>query len=115
MNTKIRTLLKIGLTITMVVVFALYGISRSQGFLKGPQIAISSPINGTISSNSAVKITGRAKNISLLYLNGRKIFTNEDGLFEESLLLAHGYNIIEIKAQDKFNREIREIRRIVYK
>jgi len=51
------------------------------------------------------EIEGTAKNISEFYLNGRKVFTNENGVFKENLLLAKGINTIQIKAKDKFNHQ----------
>jgi hypothetical protein len=99
----------------LIFVFVVYGFIKAENFLLGPKIIINTPKDGQTFTNSAIEISGQASNISLLYLNGRQIFTNKSGEFKESLLLARGYNIIEIKAKDKFNREIKEIRELVLK
>jgi hypothetical protein len=104
-----------GIILILIFLFVIYGLFKAENFLSGPKIVIEAPKNGQTFTVSAVEIEGQAKNISLFYLNGRQIFTDKDGKFKESLLLARGYNIIELKAKDKFNREVKEIRELVLK
>ena len=99
----------------LIFFFIVYGLIKAGDFLLGPEISIEFPKNGFIFTSSDIEILGQARNISLLYLNGRQIFTDEKGNFKENLLLAKGYNIIEVEARDKFNREIKEIRELVLK
>lgn len=110
-----RLFFKIGIIIVLVVVFFFYAFFKAQTFLTGPKIEIEFPKNGEVVQNSDLEIAGTAKNISLLYLNGRQIFVDNQSRFKENLLLAKGYNIIEISAKDKFSREIKELREIVLK
>src|SRR3990167_856064 len=49
-----------------------------------------------------MKITGQAKNAKNLELNGREITIDQEGHFEEALALMTGYNMINIRAEDKF-------------
>jgi hypothetical protein len=104
-----------GIVLILIFFFIIYGLFKAENFLLGPKIVIETPKNGQTFTSSAVEIEGQAKNISLFYLNGRQIFTDKGGKFKESLLLARGYNIIEVKAKDKFNREVKEIRELVLK
>lgn len=106
---------KLGVILIFILIFAIYTFIKAENFLLGPTIIIDTPENGQTFSASDVTIRGWAKNISLLYLNGRQIFTDKDGSFKESLLLARGYNIIELEAKDKFNRNVKEKREIVLK
>ncbi len=48
------------------------------------------------------KITGNAKNAKILVLNGREISIDQAGNFDETISLLLGYNIITLKAEDKF-------------
>lgn len=112
---KVQIFIRIGILIILIAVFGIYGFYKTKDFLMGPKIILETPKNGEVLSNSYLTIDGTAKRISQLYLNGRQIFTDEDGKFNENLLLARGYNIIEVSAIDKFNREIREVRKIVIK
>jgi hypothetical protein len=104
-----------GLLILLIFSFGIFGLYKARDFLLGPKIVIESPSNGQTVSSSYLEIKGAAKNISLLYLNGRQIFTDQEGNFKENLLLARGYNIIEVSAKDKFNREARIKREVVLK
>lgn len=99
----------------LVIIFLFFGLYRARNFLEGPKIVIESPIDGQAVSSSYLEIKGVAKNVALLYLNGRQIFTDQNGNFKENLLLARGYNIIQIKADDKFNREVKIKREVVLK
>ena len=48
-------------------------------------------------------------------MNGRPIYTDENGDFEEELILASGLNIIELKARSRFGREFVEKRMVMVK
>lgn len=115
MQIKTQFWAKGGLVIVIIGIFAVYGLYISRNFLKGPQILIETPRKGEIIHNAYIEIKGKAKNISHLSLNGKQIFTDTEGNFKQNLLLANGYNIIEISAQDKFGRGIKERREIVLK
>lgn len=114
-NNRARTFLKLFAICALIAGFASYGLYKGKDFLTGPIITINSPRDGENISQSLVEITGEAKNISKITLNGRQIFTNGNGAFRENLLLAAGYNIIEVSAKDKFGREVKEKREIILK
>lgn len=82
-----------------------YAYYRTKDLIAGPIITIESPaMIGTVHS-SITEIQGRIKNANQVTLNDRKIYVNEAGEFREKLLLAEGYNIISIKAEDRFKRK----------
>lgn len=58
--------------------------------------------DGTKVTDSVMKVAGNAKNAISLVLNGREISINHDGDFDETIALLSGYNIVNIKAIDKF-------------
>lgn len=84
-------------------------------FVAGPGIEIISPVNGSVSQEKLVLLNGVATRISYISLNGRPILVNEEGHFNESLLLNPGYNIITLEAKDKFDRSITKKIELVYK
>lgn len=110
-----ETFNRLGIILICILIFVIYGLFKAGSFLTGPKVVIETPQNGRIFSSSDVEVRGWAKNVSLLYLNGRQIFTDQKGNFKETVLLARGYNIVELKAKDKFGREIRELRELVLK
>lgn len=115
MNTRIQLFLKIGIIIILVLAFGIYGLYKAHVFLAGPKITIESPENGQVFQNSYITVAGKASDIASIFLDGRRIFVDESGNFKENLLLARGYNIIEVRAVDKFGRKIAERREVVLK
>ncbi|GMQ95416.1 MAG: hypothetical protein BMS9Abin13_529 [Patescibacteria group bacterium] len=112
---KAKLFLKIFLLVLVVATIGGYSYYRVKDFVIGPSITISSPQAGATLSYSLVEVSGTAKNISYLSLDGRQIFTDEEGVFREKLLLYPGYNIISMRASDRFERETEEIIEVVYK
>lgn len=93
--------------ITGIVAFAAiggYALYQARNLITGPVISITEPYNGGAQKDSLVEIKGQARNISAISLNDRPIYIDESGYFVEKLLLEEGYNIMKLKAQDKFGR-----------
>jgi hypothetical protein len=91
-----------------------YFIFNFRVFIAGPEIIITSPQNGETTDKDLVEVTGKAENVNFISINDRSIFLDENGNFKEFLLLSSGYNIIVIKAQDKFKRSISKNLEIIY-
>lgn len=109
------SLIKIAAIVLFVGGLVAYSLFNSRIFISGPQITITSPQNGaSIEENRLVEVSGEATHISYLSLNDRQIYTDENGFFEEDLLLNVGYNVIQLKAKDKFNRSIERTIEVVY-
>ncbi len=108
-----RINLKLVLIVLAAVFLTGYFLYQGRGYLFGPQISLDFPSDGEVVHNSNLEVKGQALNVAFLSLNGRQILTDEHGLFNEGLLLAKGYNIIEIMATDKFGRVKKEKREIV--
>lgn len=89
-----------------VVILAIggYALARSWDLIAGPSIHLFSPAADGPITEPLIILTGEVKRISSLSLNGRQIFTREDGTFREALLLLPGYNIIVLEAKDRFGR-----------
>jgi hypothetical protein len=54
-----------------------------------------------------------ARNASELTIDDRAVETDQDGNFKEPLILLSGYNIITIKADDKFGKHLEKKYRVV--
>ena len=112
---QVRDLIKFWIALLAIVGIVGYGLWKSKELVGGPQLEVHSPLNGALVSESLVEIRGHAKNISFLTLNDDKIFTDEAGDFSEKILLSYGYNVMTIKAKDRFGRERIEILELIYK
>lgn len=88
----------------MALIIAGYAYLKTKDYIAGPQITITSPLNGSTVSNPLIEVVGAAKNISFISLNDRPIFTDDKGNFKEKLLLYPGYNIMSVKAEDRYKR-----------
>ncbi|NQV93192.1 hypothetical protein HQ403_01705 [Candidatus Kaiserbacteria bacterium] len=85
-----------------------------QSLVTGPVISISEPKDGVVVTSSRTEVYGTTKNISSISLNDREIFIDESGAFKEKLLLSPGYNIITVRAEDKFGRKTENVLELVY-
>ncbi len=99
----------------VILALASYGYFQSREYLRGPIVTITEPVDGSASTTSLIAIIGVAKNVSFLTLNGRLIFTDERGVFKESLLLSDGYNILTLEGKDRFGHTETKRLELVYK
>jgi hypothetical protein len=97
-----------------VLIIVGYGIFQSQKIVGGPKISVNSPATGQVVERSDVDISGVATNISAISLNDRPIFIDESGNFSEKLMLYPGYNIIKLRAEDKFGSKVEKDLELVY-
>ncbi len=102
--------------VVLVVVLLVVGYSvlKIKDFAIGPEIKLNSPLDGASAKTDLIMIKGKAERISEIFINGRKIFTDEAGNFNEPYLLASGYNLLEIMAQDKFGRKVEKKVQLVF-
>lgn len=111
--------LKTYLKFIIIGIFAIailgYSLFQARNIILGPVVKIQKPQNGASLNYSLVNIKGITKNISRISMNDRQIFTNGQGEFSEELLLSYGYNIITLKAEDRFGRETKKTLELIYK
>ena len=87
---------------TFFLLIVIYAIFRSHDLILGVKIKNVNIQDGASQEDTVLQITGNAKNATNLTLNGREISIDEEGRFNETIALLLGYNIINIKAEDKF-------------
>ncbi|MFA6315395.1 MAG: hypothetical protein WC648_03470 [Candidatus Paceibacterota bacterium] len=104
-TTTIKALRLIGIIIIVSLIVG-YGIWRSLDYVAGPEITILEPIDGSSIESSTVTIHGNAKRIISIAINGRDISIDENGNWNELIIVFPGINIVQIKAIDRFEREI---------
>jgi len=102
MNQNIKKILKIaGLSVFFLLIIV-YAFFRSKDLIFGVKIRNVNLTDGATVTENIVKVTGNARNAINLTLDGREISVDQQGNFNETIALLAGYNIINIKAQDKF-------------
>ena len=107
MNPNLKKILKTaGLSVFFILIIV-YAFFRSKDLIFGVKIknvnldGLPAQSGATITEN-IIKLTGNARNAINLTLDGREISVDQQGNFNETIALLPGYNIINIKARDKF-------------
>lgn len=107
MTNNVKKIVKIAGFSIFFLLIIIYALFRSEDLILGVKIKNvkinGSPIQtGTTITSSVIEITGIAKHAIFLSLDGREISVDQLGDFDETIALLPGYNIINIKAKDKF-------------
>lgn len=110
---NVRLLRKILLSLLFLII-ATYTLFQSQKLIKGPQIEIYSPKDGSTYRQLLVEVEGRAKNVAYLNMNDKPIFTDKTGYFKEKFLLSPGYNVIKLSGTDKFKKQTEKRLQIIF-
>ncbi|MDP2788603.1 MAG: hypothetical protein Q8O46_00920 [bacterium] len=104
MNQDAKNILKMVSLGVFFLFIILYSFARSKDLIWGVKIKDVNIVDGTKVASSALEITGNAKNAIRLTLNGREISIDQKGNFNEIIALLSGFNIVNIKAEDKFGK-----------
>lgn len=82
--------------------------------MKGPEIVLEGIDDSITTQDKTLFLTGKILHSSFITINGRPIFVDESGNFNEKLLLSSGVSIIDIYAKDKFGKEVRRKIDVLY-
>jgi hypothetical protein len=115
MNQGAKKILKIGLLSIFFLFILVYAFFRSYDLVFGVKIRNVNIKNGQTFTESVLPVEGNAKNATHLTLNGREISIDEEGNFKETVALLSGYNILNIRAEDKFGHVDLKIYQLIYK
>lgn len=102
MNPSAKKILKIISLSGLFIFIVVYAFFRSHDLVFGVKIKNVNIVDGIKVSNSIMEITGNARRAINLTLNGREISVDQEGNFNDTIALLPGYNIINIRAEDKF-------------
>ncbi|MFH1200966.1 MAG: hypothetical protein V1484_01400 [bacterium] len=102
MNSNAKKIVKIGGLFIFFILIIIYAILGSKDLIFGVKIKNVNLVDGSTVTENIIKLTGIAKNAINLTLDGREISVDQSGNFSETIALLSGYNIINIKAKDKF-------------
>lgn len=90
-------------TLALLVLVSLYVLYQGRLILTGPEITLIDP-PPIVQHDRVVDLSGRAQNITKITLNGREIYTDENGYFKEAVVLENGYTIATLEATDRYGR-----------
>lgn len=96
------------------LLIAIFAFFRTKDLVFGVKLRNVNIKDGTSLTESVYEVTGNAKNATKLSLDGREISINQSGNFDETIALLSGYNIINIKAGDKFGSVDEKNYKLIY-
>lgn len=102
------------ISVVIAVLIVVYVLFQARHLITGPTITLLADIPPT-TATSTIIVYGKAENIISLSLNGRPIFTTDDGIFKEVVTLPNGYTIVTIEAVDRYGAHTRLERNVVRK
>ncbi len=87
----------------LMVLFVSYILFQARFIISGPEISFVD-LPQVVQNERVIKLNGLAENITAIYLNGRPIVTDENGNFNEAVVLENGYTVVSIDAVDLYGR-----------
>lgn len=92
-----------GLAVALIVGYSFFVLND---FMYGPRIIINNPLNGYSTTTPTITVQGRVIHTNNLSINDAQTAVDLDGNFHSRLILAPGYNIIEVTAKDNYERVV---------
>jgi len=114
MRQDAKKILKIASISVLFLFIVIYAFFRSKDLIFGVKIRNVNIVDGAKVTNNIMNITGTAKNAVDLTLNDRTISVDQKGNFNETIALLPGYNVLDIKAQDKFGNVDEKNYKVMY-
>lgn len=108
-----RTIVIGVIIVSGILVLLSYVIFQARFLIQGPTITLIDEPR-SVQNAKIIHLKGAARNITKITLNGRQIFTDKSGYFDEALVLENGYTIATIAATDRYGRENDVVRQFVY-
>lgn len=109
-----KKIIKTSLIAVFFILILGYALFVSKDLIFGVKIQDVNLEDGSTYTESVQEVTGNAHNAVHLYLNGREISINQAGDFQETIALLPGYNIISIRAEDKFGLTDEKNYKLIY-
>lgn len=103
-----------GSIIFFSVFIVIYTFFQAKYLIFGVKIKDVSIENQIQNQTNPIEITGNALHAIELTLNDREISIDKKGDFKEFVALSPGYNIIKIKAKDKFGHQDEKNYKLTY-
>ncbi len=91
-----------------IAIFIFYSFFVSRGIIFPPKLSIYSPKNFSHINETVVKISGKTDSKLVVWVDGKHIQSDEQGLFDGSLFLFPGYNEIGISVKNHFGKETKK-------
>jgi hypothetical protein len=105
-------MLRSGIFIVLLLL-AGYGVVKAVPLLEGPELTLTSPVEGQSFSDHFVTVSGVAAHTENLSMNGAPLLIDEKGAFSTVLVLPQGGAILSLTATDRFGKS-ETVRRTIF-
>lgn len=95
---------RIAIALVLLVLVG-YGVLEALPLVEGPSLTVAVTRDAS-STPGIVTLTGTARRVSELALDGSPILTDENGGFSRLIVLPQGTSIMNLTATDRFGRSI---------
>jgi len=113
-----KTKIKIFLLIFGLLSISTFTIFELRKVISGPELTLDcidkDDCINIKSDKNIYTLSGKTKNVSVIFVGDRKIYMDINGNFKEDLLLYPGNNLINIKSLDRFGKEVKKDISIYY-
>jgi hypothetical protein len=111
---RLRSPAFIGILVGLMVFVGYFGINLGLSY-SSPSISFFAGGGDFETTDRAFTFRGKTNSEADLTMNGRIVYLNESGEFEERVVLANGLNAFEFAAKNKFGKVKKIIRYIIMK
>lgn len=101
-------------SLLILLIVGCYLWYQISSFNSAPYLFVSSPYENHIVNNPNISIKGETEKEVAIKINGQDVFVDQNGYFEEDIILQPGRNTFIIEAINKFSGTTREVRNIIY-
>ena len=101
-----RKILEISLVLLLVTITLCYGIYKAYPLLAGPSLTILSPKDGDYVASTTFLVSGHAKRVKEISIQGRSIAIDEQGNFKEILVSSYPHTVIVMNASDFYGKTV---------
>jgi len=98
----------------LVILFLGYLIYQYTRFSSPPDLLVSQPQEDMVTEIPEVDVFGVASKDARLFINGKEITLGEGGEFLEKVPLSEGMNLINIIAENKFEKQTKKTFKVIY-
>ncbi len=107
---KLKFVITPQIFVTAFVAFMVMGVLsyiwfQVKSFAAAPPLELNNPNEQIVVSNNMIEVTGTTDPGANLFINDQAVSVDEVGKFKQTVNLNKGINTIEIKAQNKANKE----------
>ena len=110
-NKNITWWIGVGSCIMLFTIIGVFSYMKMDFVIHGVQISASIKKDGT---SPLVEVIGKAPNATYISLNGREIYIDTDGSFDEKVALIPGLSVMTLNAEDKFGNQREKKLEVMY-